>query len=102
MPKIQTLKPRVQQVGAKLKATANTSERRITGSRLQRRRHRLWLAHPHCAECGVMVAYPGGFELDHKVPLYLGGDDTEENCQILCCGPGSCHERKTRSDVGLA
>ncbi|MCP1646981.1 5-methylcytosine-specific restriction endonuclease McrA [Pseudomonas nitroreducens] len=48
-----------------------------------------------------MVAYPSGFELDHKVPLYLGGADTEENCQILCCGPGNCHDRKTRSDEAL-
>ncbi|WP_219906060.1 HNH endonuclease [Pseudomonas aeruginosa] len=87
MAKIPTLAPRLQQVGSKLKATASTSERRMTGSRLQKRRYRLWLASPQCAECGVMVAYPGGFELDHKVPLFQGGEDTEENCQILCCGP---------------
>ncbi|AXR28633.1 HNH endonuclease [Pseudomonas aeruginosa] len=102
MAKIPTLAARLQQVGSKLKATASTSERRMTGSRLQKRRYRMWLASPQCAECGVMVAYPGGFELDHKVPLFQGGEDTEENCQILCCGPGSCHDHKTRTDGGAA
>lgn len=91
---------RLKPVGSKLQRTANTREKRMTGRRLQERRYRLWLESPCCAECGVLVAYPDGFELDHKVPLYQGGEDTEDNCQILCNGPGSCHDRKTRADEG--
>ena len=63
---------------------AVVADRRITGRRLQARRLAVWSRDPHCAECGRVVAYPQGFELDHKVPLFMGGDDTEDNCQVLC------------------
>jgi 5-methylcytosine-specific restriction endonuclease McrA len=55
-----------------------------------------------------VVAYPGGFELDHVVPLHLGGEDDESNCQLLCVHfevrDGAlvklgCHADKTRADV---
>ncbi|MNE68080.1 HNH endonuclease [compost metagenome] len=54
-----------------------------------------------------MVSYPGGFELDHKVPLFQGGADTDENCQILCVRfevvegrsvKAGCHAEKTQAD----
>ena len=70
----------------------------MTGSRLQARRLGLWTESPMCVECGRVVAYPNGFELDHRVPLHQGGADTDENCQILCCGPGGCHLKKTATD----
>jgi len=50
------------------------------------------------------VAYPGGFELDHRVPLSLGGADTDENCQVLCVWyddagtKRGCHAEKTSTD----
>ncbi|MHA6639943.1 HNH endonuclease signature motif containing protein [Stutzerimonas frequens] len=80
------------------------AERRITGRRLQSRRLEMWLANPHCAECGRWVLFPQGFELDHKVPLGMGGEDVEANCQILCVDSpdGSvigCHRRKTEADL---
>jgi len=83
---------------------AQVAHRRITGRRLQSRRLEMWLANPHCAECGRWVMFPGGFELDHKVPLGMGGEDVEANCQILCVDSpdGSeigCHRRKTGSDL---
>lgn len=81
-----------------------TADRRMTGRRLQSRRLEMWLADPHCAECGRWTVFPGGFELDHKVALGAGGTDTEDNCQILCIDSqdGSqigCHRRKTGSDL---
>jgi len=63
---------------------AVVADRRITGRRLQARRYAVWLRDPTCAMCGRVVAYPSGFELDHKVPLFMGGEDVEENCQVLC------------------
>jgi 5-methylcytosine-specific restriction enzyme A len=80
------------------------ADRRITGRRLQARRLEMWLANPHCAECGRWVVFPGGFELDHMVPLGLGGEDVEANCQILCVDSPDghevgCHSRKTDTDL---
>lgn len=107
MAKVPTLKPRLKSVSGLDLATTNTAERRMTGSRLQARRYRLWLASPICATCGQIVSYPGGFELDHKVPLYLGGADTDDNCQILCVRfdavdgrqvKAGCHAEKTQAE----
>lgn len=71
----------------------------MTGRRLQDRRLRVWSRDPRCARCGRLTDYPGGFELDHCVPLFQGGEDTEDNCQILCSGPDGCHARKTLQDL---
>lgn len=60
------------------------ADRRITGRRLQARRLAVWKREPTCAVCGRVVDYPRGFELDHKVPLFMGGEDIEANCQVLC------------------
>lgn len=48
-----------------------------------------------------MVAYPHGFELDHITPLFKGGPDTDDNCQLLCVDPmgRGCHQAKTRDDL---
>ncbi|MNP12789.1 HNH endonuclease [compost metagenome] len=105
-------KPRLKMHGSSLKlakpagpAVRVVADRRITGRRLQNRRLEMWLANPHCAECGRWVIFPHGFELDHKVPLGAGGEDVEANCQILCtASPGGseigCHRRKTEADLG--
>lgn len=104
-------KPRLQMRGSTLKmakpsgpAVKVVAARRITGRRLQSRRLDMWIANPHCAKCGRWVAYPGGFELDHKVPLGMGGEDVEANCQILCLDSPDgteigCHRRKTDADL---
>lgn len=108
MAKLQSLGSRLKPVQQRQLSTANTSDRRMTGSRLQARRYRLWLADPRCAHCGCVVAYPGGFELDHIVSLDQGGADTDANCQILCVRfelvdgqriKAGCHAVKTAEDT---
>ena len=74
--------------------------KRMTGRRLQDRRLRMWSADPFCKGCGRLTAWPNGFELDHKIALDNGGEDTEENCQILCVL--TCHNKKTAKDMGYA
>lgn len=83
------------------------ADRRITGRRLQERRKSLWKRNPTCAMCGRVVLYPHGFELDHKIPLFMGGEDAEGNCQILCVMfeivdgvkvKTGCHAEKTLMD----
>lgn len=80
-----------------------TEMERITGRRLQARRLRIWSRNPHCAMCGELTDLGQGtarpFELDHIVALVNGGQDTEDNLQVLCVG---CHEDKTRRDLGYA
>lgn len=99
MGRLTTLKSRLNTLPARV-STHRTADTRITGRTLQARRKRCWLrAEARCEECGRVVAYPEGFELDHVVPLYKGGPDTDENCQVLCNGPEGCHEAKTREDM---
>jgi len=38
-----------------------------------------------CRDCGKSLPYgPGGFHIDHIVPLSLGGPDTPANVQLMC------------------
>jgi 5-methylcytosine-specific restriction endonuclease McrA len=80
------------------------SQNRMTGRALQARRLRVWTKNPHCAHCGRLTSYPGGFELDHIEALVNGGADTDDNCQVLCIEAGDasagCHAAKTRRDLG--
>lgn len=73
---------------------------RMSGRKLQARRLRIWTQDPCCAICGRLTDYPDGFQLDHKTPLFKGGPDTDENCQVLCAGSNGCHEKKTEKDMG--
>ncbi|MBB3639807.1 HNH endonuclease [Variovorax atrisoli] len=87
-------------------AKFDNNDGRIRGRALQARRLKVWSKDPRCAKCRKLCefnALPGrGFQLDHKNPIIKGGPDTEENCQVLCCGPGSCHDMKTAKDLGHA
>jgi len=83
-----------------VKRQYDNKDGRLRGRALQERRLRVWSKNPHCAGCGKLCAYPSGFELDHRIALANGGKDAEENCQVLCIGPLSCHEKKTAKDLG--
>ena len=39
-------------------------------------------------------------DIDHRIPLFKGGKDEDENLQILC--RQSCHRAKTAQDMGCA
>lgn len=107
MAKLPTLKPKLATLPSTRKAMT-TREVRTAGRSLQARRMRIWSRDPHCAMCGRLVAYPHGFELDHKVPLFQGGEDTDANCQILCVGYDEagrkvgCHAEKTAREAKAA
>ncbi|WP_444437114.1 HNH endonuclease [Pseudomonas sp. A6] len=100
MARLRTLKPRLQEFkGRELRPLPTAKERRMTGRKLQDRRLRVWSKDPCCANCGKLCDFPAGFELDHKVPLFQGGADTDDNCQVLCAGPDGCHAKKTMKDL---
>lgn len=98
------LKPKLA-IAKPTRKTATTREVRMTGRRLQNRRLKVWASNPRCAACGALTAFPHGFELDHIVPLFQGGQDTEANCQVLCVErlpdgrKVGCHVDKSAEEV---
>jgi 5-methylcytosine-specific restriction endonuclease McrA len=49
-------------------------------------------AHGRCKACDRLLTPGTRWEVDHVVPLALGGADTDENLQVLC---SPCHAGKT-------
>lgn len=105
-PRLTNLKPRLAVSQVQRLNTMTVADRRITGRALQARRERLWLERGQCcAHCGAMVIHPYGYELDHVIPLYLGGLDVDDNCQLLCSWKDhegkaqGCHVAKTKRDA---
>lgn len=47
-----------------------------------------------CAACGFEFL-PSAVDIDHIIPLALGGEDIPPNVQVLC---RPCHKAKTRRD----
>lgn len=47
-----------------------------------------------CEECGRR----GRLQVDHRVPLSVRVDHSLGNLRALCCGPASCHSRKTAAE----
>jgi 5-methylcytosine-specific restriction protein A len=70
---------------------------RLRGRALQQQRERIWLQDPRCARCGLVTAFPSGFELDHKIALANDGTNDDSNMQVL---HHECHEKKTNEDLG--
>lgn len=46
--------------------------------------------------CNAKLA-PGKFTYDHRIPDWMGGEPTLENCQVIC---RECDKEKTRKDAG--
>jgi 5-methylcytosine-specific restriction endonuclease McrA len=77
------------------KSNVKLQNKRMTGRPLQKRRELVWLnSNGICAICEKIVLYED-YELDHKIPLFLGGEDVIENCQCLC---KDCHLEKSKSE----
>lgn len=68
---------------------------RLRGRPGQRQRERRRSLHPYCAECIKVGRVTPTDEIDHIVPLSLGGDDTDENVQGLC---EAHHQQKTAAE----
>jgi 5-methylcytosine-specific restriction protein A len=70
---------------------------RIRGRKLQAIRAGHFRANPLCVRCQAIGRVALATELDHKIALANGGEDTESNRQGLCA---DCHKAKTREDCG--
>ena len=95
-PRLKTLKMGIATSSYKPVPVLETRSQavRIRGNALQEKRKRWWINSPHCKACGVFTVYPHGFQLDHIIELAIGGEETDENTQLLCI---SCHDAKTKA-----
>lgn len=96
MIKLKTLKPRVELASLNPVRAVTTEVQRLTGRRRQVRNAR-WLAkHPLCVHCDRHGRVTPAVEVDHAVPLHLGGREDRTNLQGLC---GNCHKLKTAAEA---
>lgn len=74
---------------------------RIRGRALQRIRGQYLRLHPLCAKCEQRSppVIRAATQVDHKVPLFKGGQECDENRQGLC---DDCHREKTADDLGVS
>lgn len=88
----------------------DNTDGRLRGRKLQATRARIWANDPHCAMCRKLVAYPAGFELDHKQAISTSqeANNEDDNLQVLCVErtpegvKSGCHIKKTAKDMGYA
>ena len=99
MSRLKTLKPRV--------ATLSTQRARMLEGRpgaTPRTRGRAWMEtrerwlrkHPLCIACLSQGRTAAAEEVDHVIPLWMGGRDDETNYQALC---KACHAVKTAEEA---
>lgn len=65
---------------------------RMRGRKGQEALKRRRAMHPFCAHCEARGIVRPAVEIDHTIPLALGGEDVDENTQGLCL---PCHAIKT-------
>jgi len=76
---------------------AQTVER-PRGRILQRLRTRIMQGQPLCKMCEDKGLVTPGAEMDHIVPLFMGGSNDDDNLQMLCV---ECHRKKSADDLGV-
>lgn len=112
-PRISALPLRIQMADSRKlqQAPRLGATGRARGRARQEARLRIWLRDgPRCACCGELIDITPGtsrpFELDHIVPLWQGGKDTDDNRQCLCVSydvegnKRGCHVEKTAREAG--
>lgn len=105
MKRLQSLAPKVKSValspfapqasGGRAFARSTTAHLRVRGRALQARNARIALRDMYtCRACG-RVTDKGEGEVDHRIPLALGGSEEWSNLQWLC---HECHQKKTQQE----
>jgi 5-methylcytosine-specific restriction protein A len=96
--KLQTLKPRVQRANLLRVATLSVDHEveRLSGRRLQERNARILETHPLCVCCQAKGIVRAAVQVDHRIPLHLGGTDSDDNLQGLC---KKCHDEKSAQEA---
>ena len=96
---VQMLKPRLTaantQRGNMLDVTPGATPR-DRGYSWRARRAKWFRAHPLCCKCEAAGIARVAEELDHVIPLVLGGADDDSNYQSLCV---ECHRAKSAAEA---
>jgi 5-methylcytosine-specific restriction endonuclease McrA len=58
-------------------------------------RNAIWQRFNKTCQMCFQLTDERGFELDHHIPLEIGGDDSDDNLRPLC---RPCHRLKTKGD----
>ena len=88
---LKCLKPKVVTIETRRGSPPATE--RIRGRKLMRIRDRILLRDEYtCQDCGRVTTE---LEVDHIVPLHLGGAESDENRLSRCV---ACHARKTEAE----
>jgi 5-methylcytosine-specific restriction endonuclease McrA len=98
MARIQTLKPRIRMADTlRVTPLADAGDTRIRGRRLLAIRERQFRTQPFCERCLKMGIRRTFDELDHVVPLGMGGAEAASNRRPLC---RECHVIITAEQFG--
>jgi 5-methylcytosine-specific restriction enzyme A len=68
----------------------------MRGRGLQERNARILARQPLCMECLKIDVVRPSTQVDHVIPLHMGGPDTEDNLQGLC---DPCHLLKSAEEA---
>ena len=93
MAKLSKLKPRIKTINTSRGSSPATE--RIVGTTLQNIRRRILIRDDFkCQVCGK--SYIDKYlEIDHIIPLSIGGPETDDNRQVLCV---ECHRLKSKTE----
>lgn len=96
MSKLTTLKPRLKAIDTRRIKPVYGEQRRISGSARVGLKRRIYARDGgHCCMCGRVVDLTDS-ELDHRIALQFGGDNSECNLWTLCT---ECHAGKSAREV---
>lgn len=96
MSKLKTLQPRLKAIDTRRIKPVYGENLRISGSARVGLKRRIWVRDGgHCCMCSRAVDLHES-ELDHRIALQFGGDNTERNVWTLCI---ECHSGKSAREA---
>jgi 5-methylcytosine-specific restriction endonuclease McrA len=81
---MKTLRPRISSVSTLKVKPLLSGDNRLRGRAAVDRRARWLRLNPLCADCLAEGKTRAGDEVDHEVPLWMGGPDSEINFTTRC------------------
>lgn len=96
MSKLKTLQPRLKAIDTRRIKPIFGEHRRISGSARVARKRSIYVRDGgHCCMCGRVVDLHDS-ELDHRIALQFGGDNSWKNLWTLCI---ECHTGKSSREA---